>query len=106
MWLLLRRRRGGAEGGLGSTEAVAGVEGEWVPILYWLADSGYSFEFLVTPNPNKSKSWNDMQKALCSVVEVSIGMVLQNVEVQELGLLTCYKLTKHAHQLVDEKPNI
>ncbi len=71
--------------------------------VHWLADSGYSFEFLVTPDPNKSKIWNDQQKALRSVVEVSIGMVklfafaAQRVqvtpEVQELGLLTCYQLT-------------
>lgn len=69
----------------------------------WLADSGYSFELLVTPDPNQSKSWNDMQKALRSVVEVSIGMVklyafaAERVqvtpEVQELGILVCYQLT-------------
>jgi hypothetical protein len=69
----------------------------------WLGDSGYSYELLITPDPNKSKAWNDMQKGMRSIVEVSIGMVklyaftAERVqvapEIHELGILTCYKLT-------------
>lgn len=70
--------------------------------IFWLADSGYSYFRLVTPNVNRSKAWNDAQKALRSVIETAIGMVklfafaaervCVSPEIHELGLLLCYKL--------------
>lgn len=69
----------------------------------WLADGGYSFEYLVTPNKHKSASWNNMQKALRSVVETTIGMVKLyrlaaervtiSPELQSMCLMICYQLT-------------
>jgi len=40
-----------------------------------LTDSGYSSSHLVTPDDEKSRTWNHTQKGLRSVVEVAIGMV-------------------------------
>jgi DDE superfamily endonuclease len=69
----------------------------------WLADSGYFFERLITPDTDKSTAWNNTQKRLHSVVETTIGMVKLFrlaaecvticVELHELCLLICYQLT-------------
>lgn len=70
--------------------------------LRWLADKGYSYLLLVTPDERKGKEWNDEQKSLRSVIETSIGTVkLWRVagttfrgtpELQELAVLCCYQL--------------
>ncbi len=79
-----------------------------------MADSGYSYELLITPDPNKSKAWNDMQKGMCSIVEMSIRMVklytfaAERVqvapEIHELGILTCYKLTNLRFKVFPLRP--
>lgn len=43
--------------------------------IKWLADGGYSFQYLVTPDNTMPLSWNNTQKALRSVVETAIGFV-------------------------------
>jgi hypothetical protein len=43
--------------------------------LFWLADSGYHHHRLVRPTEDKGILWNNQQKGLRSVVEVTIGMV-------------------------------
>lgn len=53
--------------------------------LFWLADLGYSYPRLITPNDERSIEWNHQQKSLCSVVETSIAMV----EVFRLASETC-----------------
>jgi len=68
-----------------------------------LADSGYSSSHLVTPDDEKSRTWNHTQKGLRSVVEVAIGMVQhyvlaaervsQNPELHALAVMCCYQLT-------------
>ncbi len=58
---------------------------------------------LVTPDPEMMVTWNNTQKGMQSVIEVSIGMVKLfhlaaekvrlNPELHELCLLICYQLT-------------
>ncbi len=65
--------------------------------------SGYSFEYLITPDKSRPVSWNNKQKSLRSVVETAIGFVklycfaAERVtvcpELQELSLMVCYQLT-------------
>ena len=69
-----------------------------------LADRGYKFLQLVTPNDDThSVEWNNRQKGLRSVVETTCGMVKlyeiaaltcrQSPDWHELALMVCYQLT-------------
>jgi len=71
--------------------------------LFWLADAGYSFCRLITPDDSNSQYWNAKQRSLRSVVETSIGIVKNwaiagqktrfTLELHEIALLVVYHLT-------------
>jgi len=71
--------------------------------LYLLADSGYGHSLLVTPDDQMGVQWNHEQKAMRSIVEISIGMVgnfgvaseifKQSPELQQIALMCAYQLT-------------
>ena len=67
-----------------------------------LGDGGYHHRLLITPEPTKSKFWNQTQKDKRSIVEIVIGYVKtwgvaretfrQNIELQEMALWCVYQL--------------
>lgn len=69
---------------------------------YLLADKGYSHDYLITPDDDMPKVWNDQQKGLRSRVEAVIGLVKhysccsmtfrQGPELQQYAILICYQL--------------
>lgn len=71
--------------------------------LKWLADGGYGYHRLVTPDDRRSKEWNNTQKSLRSIVEVVAGLAKNyaicrdqfggNPELQEMIIMSVYQLT-------------
>lgn len=69
-----------------------------------LADGGYHHYLLVTPDPTKSKEWNDRQKSLRSCVETvaftakcwefAAGKVRVNPELHQIGLMIIYNIVR------------
>lgn len=66
-----------------------------------LADGGYKFRNLVTPDDEKSANWNNQQKSSRSIVEITIGLIktwsvasktVFNIEIQEMALYVVYQL--------------
>ena len=66
-----------------------------------LADGGYSFRNLVTPNTTKSNEWNNRQKSERSIVEITIYLIktwglanktVFSIEKQEMALYVIYQL--------------
>lgn len=68
-----------------------------------LADAGYSFCMLVTPDHGSPRKWNNFQKGMRSVVETTIGLVkffavtndkfLGSPELHTMAVHVCYQLT-------------